>query len=1000
MSLKSDRKIFARPPESFGPRIVWRWNDALDEAALVAQLSTFADGGIGHVLIRASEGLPRDAYLSDAWFEALAAVLKRAKKRGVSVWLHAEYAWPATGAGTRAPLEYGATFLEPVHFTVGREHVGLDLASEYGAAFMSVSTNSGDRTPRYFPIVFDTRAEDFIGTKVLAFRAGRDARSLNGLNSGAAAHFIDTTFERYSKRLRRALATVSGFYVTGISLASESGRIAWDPDLPVFFRETRGYDLLAYLPSLLVKTPDYLKIRSDYWALIVEMLQEGAVYPLRTWCGRHKLGFAVEFCGGESSVDTIRETGAPSVAHAGGATVCIEISGASPADFRARQGRRVIVKETASTRNQLGGEGPLASLYSRGGAGVSIEQIFNDSAECLVLGATAVVWDGAPLSLRGDRKIENAPVLSPHQPHWKHSRGLHEATARASWFLSQGVRRCPILLLHPLSSLQATIGAISDDKVVGGMSVPELLARHFAMLSAALLQEQFDHDYGDEGVLTKHAFAEGKTLRVGKVSYGAVVVPPSVDIKSETLQVFQDFATGGGRIACVGSAPVLVDGRASTAASEFFNEYAVRLIDGIDHFDYRAVMGQIRAWGVASVKVVTDPPEAAGAVLVTERVWEGRRIIAVLNTGETVIEVRIECAGVGACVAERWDMASGTMAPECWLNADEDFAATRTLVPGVPDVRVFIPEKTPVKVPVLTTYRETRQIAFDWRGRRAAANVLRLDRCRIGDSGTMMTVASAREYLYKRIRRAKGPVWLRSEWPFEISPIIPWTEACQAVVELPKDAGVFLNGEELYLNVKERVLDRSMTPVNLPRLLLGTNTLAIEGEYDDAWAFESPWIRGEFRVATDDNARFVMEFDSGPIAVGAWPELGMPFYFGSVFYVAETEADALRTGEHVVLNAPGLAGSASVRVNGGAAGEIWRRLNRCEITKWWKRGRVLIEIEVANTLRNFLGPHFAQGGRAQTSFTRRDYEGGLGAPRNFDACGLLAPPYVSIESGS
>ncbi len=1000
MSLKSDRKTFARPPESFGPRIVWRWNDALDEAALVAQLNAFADGGIGHVLIRASEGLPRDAYLSDAWFEALAAVLKRAKKRSVSVWLHAEYAWPATGAGTRAPLEYGATFLEPVRFTIAREHVGPDFASEYVAAFMSDATGWEFPAPRYFPILFDTRAEDFIGTKVLAFRAGRDARSFNCLNSEAAAHFIDATFERYSKRLKRMLATVSGFYVTGISLPSDTGRIAWDPDLPVFFRETRGYDLLPYLPSLLVETPDHRRVRSDYWALVAEMLREGAVLPLRTWCARHKVGFAVESCGDRVLVDTIRETGAPIVEHGGGTTVCIEISGASPAVFRARQGRRVNVKEAASALNQLGGGGPLASLYRHGGPRVSVEQTFRDSVECSMLGAAGVVWDGAPHSLRGDRKIENVPAIGPHQPHWKFSGGLIEAAARASWLLSRGYRACPVLLLHPLSSLQATTGAMSDKEVVGGMSVPELLARHFALLSAALLREQFDHDYGDEGILTKHAFAEGRTLRVGKVCYGAVVVPPSVDIKSDTLQVLQDFATGGGRIACVGSAPILVDGSAATAARDFFDEYAVRLIDGIDHFEYGAVIGQLRAWGLASVKVVTDPPELAETILVTERAWEDRRIVAVLNTGETTIEARIECTGVSACVAERWDVASGAMTPEWWLNADEVFTATRTLVPGVPEIHVFIPAKTPVNVPVARTFRETHQIALDWRGRRAAANVLRLDCCRIDETGAPMTVASAREYLYKRIRRAKGPVWLRSEWPFEISPIIPWTEACQAVIELPKDAGVFLNGEELYLNVKERVLDRCMMPVNLPRLLLGTNTLAIEGEYNDAWAFESPWVRGEFRVATDDNARFVMEFDSGPIAVGAWPEHGMPFYFGSVLYVAETEAEAFRPGERVMLNMSGLVGAASVRVNGSAAGEIWRRPYRCELTKWWKRGRVLLEIEVANTLRNFLGPHFAQGGRNQTSFTRSDYEGALGAPRSFEACGLLGSPFVSIESDS
>jgi outer membrane protein TolC len=69
----------------------------------------------------------------------------------------------------------------------------------------------------------------------------------------------------------------------------------------------------------------------------------------------------------------------------------------------------------------------------------------------------------------------------------------------------------------------------------------------FIDMSCRLLADKLDFHYGNENLIAKYGGVDGASIRVGKHSYSCVVVPPSNNIKSSTLELL-----GGLRQAAAG----------------------------------------------------------------------------------------------------------------------------------------------------------------------------------------------------------------------------------------------------------------------------------------------------------------------------------------------------------------------------------------------------------------------------------------------------------------
>ena len=67
--------------------------------------------------------------------------------------------------------------------------------------------------------------------------------------------------------------------------------LPWTDGLPEFFRERRGYDLLAVLPWLFYDGEGAAKARHDYWYTVSQRFTEAYSKQLGEWCEKHGLAF-------------------------------------------------------------------------------------------------------------------------------------------------------------------------------------------------------------------------------------------------------------------------------------------------------------------------------------------------------------------------------------------------------------------------------------------------------------------------------------------------------------------------------------------------------------------------------------------------------------------------------------------------------------------------------------------------------------------------------------
>ena len=1022
MSLRSDRKAFLNPPREPAPLLSWRWNDAPDGDVIAEQLDAIARAGFGGVIVAPALGLPAEKYDSKDWYGALTVAAKRAKKRGLTLWLQHDFA-PARYMRRAQPELDAQHWLKPEVLQIGQVHRGLVLPGEAVAAFVETATDpnhgrrlrsdgSGylmaDRTA-WAPVLFETAAEALHGRRVLRFREETDHSRYNLLSAASVKALLENELHRHYQNLRRSFGNVvTHVCAVNTELATPPGALPWDPELATLFRDTRGYDLLPYLPALFFDQEDSAQIRFDYWTLVAEMFREGFAATVQRWCNNRKASYTGHIGFQPSLREKVRQTGASMPFYEYQDVPAVHVPGrpvyASRFDLDLYLQHVVALKEATSASAQLGKADCASTLLDGAGPGLPPEELYGAALFHLLLGVTRPMMNGAVLSVRGDRKVDTPPGLDPRQPYWQQVNGVINALARLGWLLRQGQQTAEVLLLHPSSSLQAAYRHARNDaeaarngSILSADLPAEAVEKHFALLTSELLDNLIAFDYGDEVLLQRLGRVDRKTLHVGAQQYATVVIPPLLNIRSRTVELLQDFATGGGRIIAVGTPPRLVDGRPSEKAVTLLSQYAHPVSGAVPFFDYRTVAAAIRERIRPAVQVRQESGTPITGLKLMRRRWGDREIVALANVSLAKVSGRLTFPLPEGASIETWDVMTGeshalSVKPDKHqLSLAADWAPLET--------RVWVTLPADAKPPAPAFVPRPRSIskvmAPEWLGRPRAQNVLRLDKCEVLEEGTgkLLSPAHVRRVLYKRIQGRRRPVRITTRWPFEVSPIIPWTEACQVVVELAEETEVRLNGEDLYPGVAER-MDGGEIAVNLPRLALGANHLVVTATYRSAWDFEAPWVRGDFRVNTDNGRDFYVEFDTGPIGTGAWHNSGLPFYYGTVNYRAEVEGRALTGGERVYLEMPGLRGSAHVLVDGSVAGDVLLPPYRCELTALWKEKRMLVEVTAANSLRNFIGPHFARKDFPPVGHTRSDYEGTARQSRRFEACGLIEPPKI------
>lgn len=1017
MNLRTVRKLFARSPKTHRPVSLFLWNDRADPEGLASEMDSLLTGGMGGVLLHRGAGLPPESYLDERWFEGVGAITRRARRGRDSAWIYEDLEAP-TAAGQIAELllahpEFVQSRLCMRDFVANEDYSGGNLPGDSVAAFMvthedtlrGVVRNAGGGVSlvpepiEVRPIVFDTDPRDWPGRRFLVFRVEHLPGSLNFFNAAAIRAFLDETHEKYRTNLKRYFGNTLGLcFLGGAQFSMQAASLPWDPELPALFRETRDYPLIDRLPSLFFDSEGCKLVRYDFWTLVAEMFREGTAHPFGEWCAQRRIPSSGHYAGAGCLARSVGSTGPllPLYEHQQFPGVDLpEVD-----DYDTSAGREsflrhlVAIKEAASVNRQLGKGGVINESIQPGDSRQRVESLRRLAHIHMALGLNFITHHATRVSLRGDRKHDSMPIVGPRQPYWPHITKHLNALSRVAWLLGQGKALCEVLVLHPSSSLQAEYRhprSASEEEAmrrpsIGGM-VFEVIEKHFSLFSAALIDAQIDFDYGDEELLARHAHAERQLLVVGEQSYRIVVVPPSTNLRSSTLQLLHDFAMGGGIVVTVGTIPLRLDGRPSDAFSEFVEEYAERVLDGVDLFDYAEVVQRLSDFGARTVTLYGEDGASLPALMVQRRQWEDIEIFFIANASNRSQRATVEFEPGPERHVEAWDPDSGVMTRLSGPESEGPLPLLLEWQPGQGRLFLVLAGEDKNVERAVVYGEEFRRLEVEWYGERCEANVLPLFECRVAGENTSAewgAVDAARAVLGPLLDESNEAVWFTTEWRFRLAGDDAATEGCSVAIELGTDSALALNGEALDTDGTDWMLDPAIVKVSLPALRAGENVLELRRACTSIEDVQAPWVVGPFRVGGNGVDGWIIGRAEPQLGLGEWGEMGMPFYVGRVVYRAEIQGYELYGGDRAMLVLPGLLGTAEVRVNGKVVDHVLWAPHEVDITEYWQPGELKIEVEVAGTLSNLL--------------EAVNPKKGDGIESDRERFGLLRPPYIAMAS--
>ncbi|MFK0172134.1 glycosyl hydrolase [Streptomyces sp. NPDC090306] len=336
----------ADPAAAVRPKFRWWWPDGLvDPAEIAREIDQMADAGFGGAEIAAVHHSVTDSSVLDTahhgwgsgpWRDGVAAALRQAARRGLTVDLTLGPSWPVAVPGVtpdddaavkelaygKATLTAGAAFDGPVPAPVYAAASGVSVQKLFAvqAARVNTAYSSGKATGLDAASVTDLTSKVSGGNLawtppdsgtwvVLSYwLRGSGQQPEAGPHSSPAAYVVDhfsaagtAAVTRYwddviiTPTLRKLLKAAGGaFFEDSVEL--ETKGLQWTPALPDAFLQHTGRPLLPYLPAIVLDNSNQIfafdaqltqEIRHDFWETVSGLFNEHHVRALRDWAHSH-----------------------------------------------------------------------------------------------------------------------------------------------------------------------------------------------------------------------------------------------------------------------------------------------------------------------------------------------------------------------------------------------------------------------------------------------------------------------------------------------------------------------------------------------------------------------------------------------------------------------------------------------------------------------------------------------------------------------------------------
>ncbi len=945
-----DFSEFKNPSSKYRSVPFYSLNDLLDSAELDRQVEAFAKGGYGGVYLHSRTGLLTE-YLGPDWWKIMDAGLKASQRTGTYAWFYDEDKWPSGFAGGLVPLKS-----EDFH---ARCLVRLKRSEPLPAGSKVLTKDS-----TYYYIEYKMRSGN-------AWYNGTCYVDL--LNPETVKEFINSSYVPYAERYSGDYGkSALGIFTDEPQMMSATGDFSNDgvrPFSPVLiekFRRDNGYDLLPVLAALFDTLPGYEKVRLDYYRTISKQLEASFSKQIGDFCAANNMLWTGHYNGEEGLTSVrnnvgnlmiqLRNMQQPGMDHLG-----LHIDNALN-----------VSRQISSVANQYGISRRLSEAYGISGQNMNFEDRAWIASWHTLTGINHLCPHLALYSMKGTRKRDYPPTLSPQQPYWSYNNLLEDYTARLCYFATTGKYATEFLVVHPLESEYF-------DQVSFNVGWTERNGKYLGLLNK-LQESHRDYDLGDEQILSEIGSVNGNRIIVGGQSYGGVILPYMLTIRQSTVDLLKNFAENGGKIIAT-EMPAYIDGVKNAAGLEELKKI-ITLVQG-DNFE-----GALSEVLNPSVSVTG---EDARFVWTSLRTTQGKNILQVTNTSrlKTIrCKVRLEEESdrmvlLDPAYGKAYEI-SNNQGFELLLHPAQSYIlADKRIIDGIEVSGNYI---------IASEDKEILSLAGEWKGKRLDVNSLTLDFAKYSvDGGKTFSKPEPIIGIHERFTEKgySGPLVLSFDFSVETVP-----SSCNLVMEQPEIwSKIEINGHPVTFDGKSFYRDISFKTTGITSFLkAGQNNISLFIDYKAAVPgsrdpferygseIESIYLTGDFGVRSEvskitaepsqHNLRGflipkpVHHFGSFTITGekenfnGDLVPQGYPFYNGGFKLEKNFDISGVEKGRRYFLKFPlSEAIVIKVNLNGHDLPPVAWSPWEVDITDALVNGNNSITIALINSLRNLLGPH-------------------------------------------
>jgi hypothetical protein len=957
--------IFSDPPSEYRSAPFWVWNKDVSKEDIDRNLRDFKKRGFGGVFLHPRYGLMTE-YLSSHWFDLVKYSRDVAKELDMKLWIYDEDSYPSGFAGGHVNEQMPESYNQGV-MLIHREMSTLSPGENQRIKYIFKNVNGN-----WQDITSTALKENGSAGKYMVFTLRDFPKSawyggfsyVDLLVKGVTQKFIDITFTGYKNSVGDDFGkTIPGIFSDEPHTDSDIGEtIRWSPDLASCFKELHGYDLESNMMSLIDETGNWMKLRHDYYATILDMFIKRWSIPMSSYCEKNNLSWTGHYWehGWPSPLKGPDNMAMYAYHQIPGIDLLYNSQIIRPDQF----GNIRSVKELSSAVNQFGRARALSETYGGSGWEFRFDEMKRNGDWAFVLGVNLLNQHLSLMSLMGDRKFDYPQSFGPYAPYWKQYSYQTDYFGRLSAALSSGKQKNRILILEPTTTAWMYF---APDSAKINKRFKEINPAFRSMLSL-LEQKQVEYDLGDENIIRDHGKVSGKKFCVSQCSYDIVIVPDVMDnFEKKTFNLLEKYVADGGKVIQLG------EGAKYIAAEP--SDKLIKLTSDKSWIKYPVLTPEIIDASLLETDFKVNLIRAGGQLFHHRRQMEDGQVIFFSNFSPDSISAA-EITVIGSSV-EELSAETGNVLPVPYKKTGDMVSFPIELCPsGSYMVYVFkdkVVDPSPVAKEIIRVPVKGSKAFISCIG----PNIFNQDylRLKLGDGPeTDMYFKNASDSIYKYFGFPEGNPWFRSSqyrtefldkdknykkgdrfevaYNFEIAGGIDF-KGMKLVVERPGLYTVSLNGEAIQPVPAETWLDPDFNVFNVEKLLkTGKNEVRLIADpFSVNCEIEPVYLLGNFALeSTSHGWRMIA---AKPLTFGSWKAQGMPYFGQSVKYSKTIRADKAGKFE---LELPKWSGTvATVNINGQEVGII--QAKPYVFTTELNQGENNVEIIVIGSLRNTLGPH-------------------------------------------